>query len=226
MVYISQNELNNCIKNNLYKIPNDIDLIVANPRSGIIPATIIALLKNLPICDISIFHNNHIYEYGSTKNNNFINNIDDSKRILIVEDSSYSGDSVNKIRNEIPDKYKDKCTILTIYVNERTKNLSDIYFEEINSNRIFEWNLFHHKYLNYSALELNVIFNKELIIKPTQLIDSIIIDDNLKKEDVSELLKLLNYNRIIYKKEIKDEAIIICKNKKDYESINKFIIEF
>ena len=219
MVYVSQNDLNNCIKNNLYKIPTEVDLIVANPRSGINPAIIISLLKNLPICDISVFESNKIYSCGTTKQTNFIKTIDEAKKILIVEDSSYTGKSLEKIKEKIPSKYIKKCVILTIFVNEKTKNLTDIYFQEINHNRIFEWNLFHHKYLNYAGVELNVIYNNNrLVLKPTQFIKTIIINDDMNKKNAKNILKDIKYGNIIYKNEITDEAFIVCKDKTKYNN--------
>lgn len=219
MVYVSQNDLNNCIKNNLYKIPDDVDLIVANPRSGINPAIIISLLKNLPICDLSVFESNNIYSCGTTKQTNFIKTIDEAKKILIVEDSSYTGKSLERIKEKIPSKYIKKCVVLTIFVNKKTKDLTDIYFQEINHSRIFEWNLFHHKYLNYAGVELNVIYNNNrLVLKPTQFIKTIIINDDMNKKNAKNILKDIKYGDIIYKNEITDEAFIVCKDKTKYNN--------
>ena len=229
MVYISTNDLNQCIKNNLNKLPKDIDLIVANPRSGILPAIMISLLLNVPICDISVFETNNIYSCGITKKVSHINSLSDARRILIVEDSSYSGNSINYIKSLIPKKLKEKSSILSVYVNEVTKELPNIYFEEINQSRIFEWNLFHHKYLNYAGIEFNILFNgTNNIIKPTQEIDTIILCDDMGKENVKKLLDINNikYKNINYYDEISNEVkFIICKNKKMYNK-DIFTIEY
>lgn len=225
MVYVSYNDLNKCIKNNLYKIPNNIDLIVANPRSGFIPAIIISLIKNVPMCDISVFKTDNIYKCGTTKNVKQIYSINDANKILIVEDSSYSGNSIKKIKESIPNNLKDRCEILTVYVNEKTKCMTDIYFEEINKSRIFEWNLFHHKYLNHAAVEFDVLYSNKLLIKPTQNIKSVIINDDLDKDEANALLKNISYDNIIYRKELRDEKIIICKNKNLY-NVDVLIIEY
>lgn len=230
MIYISINQMNNIIKENLNKIPNDIDLIVANPRSGLLPATIISLIKNLPICDIDSLTENRIYSYGSTKKSNFINNINDARKILIIEDSSYSGNSINLIKNKIPKKLKNKCLLLVLFTNEKTKNMCDIYFEVINESRIFEWNLFHHRYLNYGGVDLNVLCeNNFLKIKPTQKIEAVIIDDNLKKEEIEQ--KLIDYNikfnRVIYRIEIDKEIQFIISNNVDkFKNYNVDIIDY
>lgn len=230
MIYISISQMNNIIKKNLNKIPNDIDLIVANPRSGLLPATIISLNKNLPICDIDCLMQNRIYSYGSTKKNDFIKNINEARKILIVEDSSYSGNSINLIRNKIPKDLKDKCLLLVVFTNEKTKNMCDIYFEKIDKSRIFEWNLFHHRYLNYAGIDLNILYKNNFFkIKPTQKIEAVIINDKLSKKKIEQKLKNNNivFNRVIYPTEI-DEKIkfIISDNLDEFENYNIDIIDY
>ena len=230
MIYISINKMNDIIKKNLNKIPNDIDLIVANPRSGLLPATIISLIKNLPICDIDSLKQNRIYSYGSTKKNNFINNINDARKILIVEDSSYSGNSIELIKNKIPNELKDKCVLLVLFTNKKTKNMCDMFFEVINESRIFEWNLFHHRYLNYAGIDLNVLYENDFFkIKPTQKIEAVIIDDNLNKKEIGKKLieYNINFNRIIYRNEIdKKIQFIVSNNVNKFKNYNIDIIDY
>lgn len=47
MNFRTLDQLNQCIYNNMYKLPRDIDLIVGIPRSGMLVANIIALYLNL-----------------------------------------------------------------------------------------------------------------------------------------------------------------------------------
>lgn len=230
MKYVSFNKMHEIIKKNLDKIPDDIDLIVAIPRSGLIPATYISLMKNIPMCNVETLINNRLYEYGNTKNtNDFISNANDAKHILLVDDSSYSGNSLKEAKEKIPKHLIRKCTSLVTIVNENTKNMCDIYFEEINSARIFEWNLFHHKYLNYAAIDINTIYkNGKFIIKPSQNIEAIIIDNNFNKDDINEKLQLnkIYFNKIIYKYEIyNDIKFIITNNSKEYVNLPISVID-
>ena len=230
MKYISINEMNDIVRKNLNKIPNDIDLVVANPRSGLLPETIISLIKNLPICDIDSFAQNRIYSHGSTKENNFINDINDARQILIVEDSSYSGNSINLIKNKSPQQIKNRCLLLVIFTNQATKSMCDIYFEVVDESRIFEWNLFHHRYLNYAGIDLNVIYENNILkINPTQKIEAIIINNSLNKNKIeNELIKYnVKFNRIIYSYEI-DEKIkfIIISNIKKFKNYHIDIIDY
>lgn len=224
MEYISINNLTDTIKKNLDKIPTDIDLIVANPRSGLLPASIIALLKNLPLCDINSLVKDNIFEFGETKNTDFITSVEQANHILIVDDSSYSGNAIKKMRLKIPPDLLKKCCFLTIFVNDKTKDLSDIYFEIINKSRLFEWNLFHHTYLQYSGVDLKVIYNGSLFkIVPTRKIGAIIIEDNMNKDEISNILNKteIKYDKILYKNEIDQNVKFIITNAyKDFAFIN------
>lgn len=55
MRYISVAELDNTIRNNLHRIPHDVDFVIGIPRSGIIVASIISTLINVPLIDIDSF---------------------------------------------------------------------------------------------------------------------------------------------------------------------------
>lgn len=53
--YRSIVDMNNIIVKNLQKLPHDIDLVVGIPRSGMLPANLIALYLNKPFTDIDSF---------------------------------------------------------------------------------------------------------------------------------------------------------------------------
>lgn len=70
MNYRSVAELTNLIRNNISIIPNDIDLIVGIPRSGMFVANYIALLMNKPMTDFDGLIEGRIMSSGRTKNTN------------------------------------------------------------------------------------------------------------------------------------------------------------
>lgn len=146
--------LNDLINKNLYKIPNDIDLVVGIPRSGLFVANLIALYMNLPLTDFNSFLKKKIYDCGTTKvRDDWIKKIDNNTKVLIVEDSSISGNSLDKVRKEINKRrIKNNITFLTVYVTDYTKQLTDIYFEVCNPPRMFEWNYLHHQMLKKACL--------------------------------------------------------------------------
>ncbi|HRZ25802.1 MAG TPA: phosphoribosyltransferase, partial [Spirochaetota bacterium] len=62
--YKSYSDLCRDIINNIYKINTNVDLIVGNPRSGMLPAVIIGLLMNKPVADIDSYLSGKIWGSG------------------------------------------------------------------------------------------------------------------------------------------------------------------
>ena len=145
MNYRSFNQLNQLINDNIYKIPFDVDLIVGIPRSGLLVANIIALKLNKCITDFEGYFENRIISVGKTKNINK-KDLNDYKKVLIVEDSVSSGKSINECREKIS-TYNHDAEILyfAVFVEPGKEKLVDIFLEVLPQPRVFEWNIFHHK---------------------------------------------------------------------------------
>ena len=102
MNFITLERLNKIINSNLHKIPNDVDLIVGVPRSGLMVASLLSLYLNLPMTDLNSLLNDKMFKCGSTKKSEKnIQKISDARRILIVEDSSATGNSLNEVKELI-----------------------------------------------------------------------------------------------------------------------------
>ena len=87
------------IRRNLWKIPHDIDLVVGVPRSGMLPASMIALYLNTKFTDLDSFVNGHIYNTGWTRAD-FLKKSDIHK-VLVVDDSIYSGKSIEDVKEKL-----------------------------------------------------------------------------------------------------------------------------
>ena len=145
MNYRSVAELTNLIRNNISIIPNDIDLIVGIPRSGMFVANYIALLMNKPMTDFDGLIEGRIMSSGRTKNTNTnIMKIDECKKILIIDDSVASGKSMDDCKKRLAQyNIQAKMFFCAIYVLPSSKNRVDMYFEVLDAPRLFEWNIFH-----------------------------------------------------------------------------------
>ncbi|WP_202107647.1 phosphoribosyltransferase family protein [Succinivibrio dextrinosolvens] len=151
------NDLNSIIYKNLHKIPKDVDLVVGIPRSGMLPATIISLFLNLPLCDLDSLLNNEIYKSGSTKiKKEWIKSVSQARKILIVEDSSCSGSSLEQFYERTKDyEFKDRFVLLTVYVTKNTRSLTDLWFEIVPIPRLFEWNFMHHSSIGRVCFDMD-----------------------------------------------------------------------
>lgn len=157
--------LNNDIINNLYKIPSNIDLVVGVPRSGLLVAELISLYINKPLSSIDVFLEKKIIKSGNTKNKKgFINDFSKLKNVLIVEDSIDTGNSIKEVKEQLKNFSSNINFIyLVAYTRSDKKNMTDIYFEIIDDDRMFEWNYLHNKQLENACFDIDGV----LCVDPT-----------------------------------------------------------
>lgn len=138
--------LTNLIRNNINILPNDIDLIVGIPRSGIIPAYLIGLFMNKNICSINEFINNLIPQKGERPISVLDKDKNEKIKVLIVDDSIYSGNALKKTKEQLLSINTNKYDIkyCAIYTKGEVKDKVDYYFEIVSPPRMFQWNYLNH----------------------------------------------------------------------------------
>lgn len=157
MRYVTINELSNIVRNNIFKVPHDIDLVVGVPRSGLLPANMIALYLNTQLSDVDSFINGHIYKSG--RRGEYIANLN-FRKILVVDDSVCSGASISEAKAKLlafnPTYEYIFCSPIVTTLGQQ---FVDIWFETIDDVRVFEWNLFHHHLLANACLDIDGVLN-------------------------------------------------------------------
>ena len=150
-------DLNAVIFSHIHELPKDIDLVVGIPRSGLLAANIIALYLNLPLTDISSLAEGKIYPTGRTRQKQeWVNNISQARKILVVDDSSGTGKSIQEAREKLSSTdFYSKIIFMTVYVCEASRKVPDIYFETVEMPRMFEWNYIHHSALKNSCFDID-----------------------------------------------------------------------
>lgn len=163
--FITTSMLNSTIYRNISKIPKDVDLIVGIPRSGLLVANLIALYLNVRLTDIEGLKNDKIFSKGNTSEcNNEIQKVNECRKILVVDDSIFNGDAINKAKEELKDfPYKEKLVFMAVYATEQGKDKVDLYFEICNPPRMFEWNLMRHNLLERCCFDIDGV----LCVDPT-----------------------------------------------------------
>lgn len=153
MYYRNIREMNDIILKRLSIIPRDIDLIVGIPRSGMLPANLLALYLSKPYTDIHSFINGHIYKAG--ERGQFID-VKSFKKILIVDDSVASGSAMQKSKDLIQEVSNDfDISFCAIYVIPGKEKMVDYYFEIVPLPRYFQWNIMHHTSLEKSCFDID-----------------------------------------------------------------------
>ena len=146
--------LNTIILERLSILPKDIDLVVGIPRSGMLPANLIALYLHRPYTDIDSFCEGRIYSSG--ERGSFINK-QNTKKVLVVDDSISSGKALVKAKGKLKGLESEyKIEYACIYASTEGCKKVDYWFEIIDGARIFQWNLFNYKnYINHSCFDID-----------------------------------------------------------------------
>ena len=163
MNYKSFADLSSDIREWLKYLPHDFDLVVGVPRSGLLPANLIALYMNLPLADVDGLLNKKIISSGHRLPQNR-KNIFGKKdlKILVIDDSVASGVQIQKIKKILePVNSEYQILYAAVYVSRHGKNFVDNYFQILNQPRCFEWNIFHHALLEKSCVDIDGILCRD-----------------------------------------------------------------
>jgi uncharacterized HAD superfamily protein len=153
MNYRNIRQLNDIILKRLNIIPRDIDLIVGVPRSGMLPANLLALYLNKPYTDIHSFMNGHIYKAGAR--GQFFD-IKSFKKILVVDDSVASGAALQECKENLKDLSSEfDIKYCAVYVIPGKEKSVDYYFEVVPLPRYFQWNILNHTTLEKACFDID-----------------------------------------------------------------------
>jgi uncharacterized HAD superfamily protein len=155
MVYTSYEDLSNCIRRNLWKVPQDVDLIVGVPRSGMIPALMLAELMNKRCATLDEFIDGREMSCGgrqrlmqetvATEEQHI-----GRKKVLVLDDTVFFGNAMRKARERLA-SLEGKYGIIygCVYAEGRNaKEMVDLWLEDIwlpgEKMWLYEWNVLHH----------------------------------------------------------------------------------
>lgn len=162
MAYCDYNNLNNLIFKNLYRLPQDIDLIVCIPRSGMIIGTIISEYRNIPLCTIFEYLNDVDTEPGTNLSlakqfNHTIN----YNHILLVDDTCSSGKTLINAKEKIKQKTEGAfITTFAPFAEGNGMKIVDIFLME-NVWPLFPYSILKMSH-NNSCFDIDGIFTEEV----------------------------------------------------------------
>ena len=167
MNYKSASDLNTCIWNNMHKVPRDVDIVVGIPRSGMVPASLLALYLNKPLADLDGFLKGHVLSYGKrygqtrrlTAGSYFKR---EKQKIILVDDSVSTGRSLTEAKEKIAKaNISAEFLFLVVYADPSVFNKADIVLEINKKPRAFQWNMFHHRSINEAVLSFEGVLCKD-----------------------------------------------------------------
>ena len=150
MKYITLSDLSETIRKNIWKIPRDIDFIIGIPRSGMIVASIISDYLNVPLVDINSFLSGN-RPSGGGRLQYFYRNHRMTNKVLVIDDTVYSGTTMNNIKNTLSGIRTFQFIYSCAYLEGTGERAVDFYLEDVrmftnakDSIVLYEWNIFQH----------------------------------------------------------------------------------
>lgn len=156
-------DLVRAITRNLHKVPEEVDLIVGVPRSGLMAASILALELNLPFTHIDGFVAGEVFQCGRTRSARYpVRCVSDSKHALLLDDSILSGGSLAQAKEQLlQSRAKGKLTTAVVFAAPSAKHMVDFFFEICPVPRIFSWNYMHSPVLENCCVDIDGVLCRD-----------------------------------------------------------------
>ena len=156
-------DLSQTISSNISKIP-PVDIVVGIPKSGLIPGTMIATMRNLPFFDLDGF----IFSFNARKGQRrqSTNFFEERKRVLIVDDSVNTGNELRRTAERLGELTDiADFTYCGIYGSQKKpKNTPPhVILEVVPQPRIFQWNYRNHIVAENACFDMDGV----LCVDPT-----------------------------------------------------------
>lgn len=163
MQYRSIADLSRVVNAGLSSLPEEIDLVVGIPRSGMLAAAMVALQLNLPFMDLaSLEHGGKAQQGSSRPARRGARTAEEARRILVVDDSVHSGRAMASVRSRVEQAgLADLAVYCAAIVTEHGRDLVDIWFDVCDSPRMFEWNLMHNDLLANACVDIDGVLCRD-----------------------------------------------------------------
>ncbi len=139
------------------QLPQDIELIVGIPWSGLLVANLLALFRNLPVADVEGLLEGRVLRAGRRgshiDSHTFLNQ---PRNVLVLDDSIGSGRSFSPVRERIESaQLPHRIHYAVVYVTPDCTQEVDFFCEILPQPHAFEWNLLHHPVLRSACVDID-----------------------------------------------------------------------
>lgn len=159
--YRSYHDLSLSVWKAIPYLAEDIDLVVGVPRSGMVPALMLALYMNTPATSLDMLLLGKVFScgmYRMTENSN--EDLGQFNHILILDDTYCSGRAMEKVHRQVLESkimqaYKGKVSFAAVYVTPGNEDKLDYAFEVCPLPRVFQWNIFNHSVNSQACFDID-----------------------------------------------------------------------
>jgi hypoxanthine phosphoribosyltransferase len=152
MKYITLAEMGKAVRQNIHKIPRDIDFVIGIPRSGVLAASIVCEYLNCPLIDLDSFCAGAKPTGGARLRYWEPRHTEGKKKVLVVDDTTWDGRSKRTAKAKLQPFLDDYDFIfMVVFLEGPGKSYVDFWLEDVTmytnnfrDNVLYEWNIFHH----------------------------------------------------------------------------------
>lgn len=129
-------------------LPKNIDLVVGVPRSGLLPANLLALFRNVPLTDVEGLLEGRTIATGRRYSGAPKNPPKERLTVLVLDDSVWGGTTMRALKERIAAaELAYHIYYGAVYVRPGAEHYVDFYYEALDEPRIFEWNILQSRRL-------------------------------------------------------------------------------
>lgn len=156
------------------------DAVCGVPRSGLLPASIIALRRNIRLVDL----NSLVQDPDNALKNAPIRQLNPiihynkpfGNKLLVVDDSaSNQTTTISAIRESLKDCTSLDISYAAVY-RASSASAVDHYFKEVPLPRMFGWNWFRHWELQFALLDIDGVLCEDWALKQEQDADPVYLN--------------------------------------------------
>jgi uncharacterized HAD superfamily protein len=151
----SVTDLNRAILQNLHRLDRrQFDCVVGIPRSGMLPATIIATQLQLPLSDVESYARGYVFGRSGVVMGSL-------PRVLLVDDTSNRGGAMVRAVARIRDRAKEITRFAVFGPYRGDLSIIDMFCEIVQGPRAFEWNILKHRRLGRWAIDFDGVLCRD-----------------------------------------------------------------
>ncbi len=123
------------------ELPSDITAVAAVPRSGVLPASLIATQLHLPLYELT--HAGRLNPLGHGGRMRGHKPDATGGRILVVDDAVYDGNAMTRARASMA-KLDRPAAFAAVYTTARAEHVVDHFARHLENPQLMEWNLLNN----------------------------------------------------------------------------------
>lgn len=133
-------------------VREEVDVVVGIPRSGMVPATILAIACHLPL---GVVGDDGFITTGTGARLSEIADQTGGTRVMLIDDSVLTGRAMQEALAGVNEDEMDITMRACVYLHPAAREHVDAYAIELPDPRVFEWNLFGSALIKHSMLDID-----------------------------------------------------------------------